>query len=244
MGESLVSVIQWQPGGEGELHISALMSEIPTLPDNAILSPIVDLAALAARGGMTSAGLDPRHAQCRVHHASRSGKTLNWQLQFDGLSPVFVDAIEGALEFTIHAISPLLSATVTAPRSMLPLRGTQNIERVATPFQLIDDRQLFQGGFEIDIKTQGCDEQTLEQLEEQAFGSWFTAGSGGSFCDKGFTPDVVRFYLEDPQVSPNRLTIGLDDSVIPEPSAANSLINTLVWAHHHITPIAVVELYE
>ncbi|MER9300050.1 hypothetical protein NKI38_26660 [Mesorhizobium sp. M0621] len=218
--------------------------ELQRHPPTAILSPIVDLANLAACGGLSGSKNDPQFAEAQILTQNIVAQRVQWVLKVRGVALSILKNVEGALLYFDSAIARVQSASIQAPAAYLSAKD-QLPQRffVPPPFQFVDDRQEFRS-LVVEIAFEQTPRELMDRVEMEAFGIWICAASAGCFCDNYFPPQICKVYLGDHRYSRDSLILGLDEMILPEPVAIDSLINTLTWSHYKITKISSVELYD
>ena len=235
--------IDWQAGTDDhciEVDLVATTAQAlePHSPE-AIASPIVDLVNLAARGGLSGSQRPPQDARARVVSHTVQPPRVQWRLEVEGLTPNLLANVEGALNFFDAEIAALDRVSITAPPTMLAARANPPESHFSPlPFSFVDDREEYQS-LQIEIRfPEAVSAETAERVEVEAFGMWVCAASMGTFCDE------TKVYLGENRYADDYIVLELEELILPEPDAIDSLINTLSWAHHHIQPISSVELYD
>ena len=241
--------VSWQASGDA--HTVSLDAAVAPFADlnalglAAVLSPVLDVAALAARGGLSGPSFDPRAAVVQVLQQRVLGsRNVQWILSVQKVAPRLLHHLLGAMAFFDHSIAPLSSLAVTAPQGFLPaLQSAEQGYWKPLPFQYADQRQHFVGGLTVYIEfTHSLSLEARTRFEDEAFGDWFCAASAGCFCDQQVPPDLAKIYLGDARHSPSGMALTLDEFVQAEPVAIDSLLDVFTRAHHEIAAIQSVEI--
>ena len=237
----------WSTGSdEHTIEVEVLVSSEADLglhTPRAALSPIVDLVNLAACGGLSGSHYDPQDATARVVAHDITGRRVRWVLDVGGVAPTILKNVEGALLYFDRAIARIDVASVLASPTMVDARGYGPQRFFPPPFRFTDDRQNYRS-LDVEIAFEGATKEMIDRVEMEAFGIWVCAASAGCFCDNEFPPQLCKVYLGDNRHGQDAIILGLDEMILPEPMAADSLVNTFTWAHHNIARISSVDFYD
>lgn len=241
--------ITWQISADPHALRVALTSLPSASPvDPVIVAPLVKFAELGAHGGLSGRQYDPALAQVVVQSSVvRSRTQAECQFSLRNISPDAVQMLTGAIAYIDAKIAPLANVLVECPRSMIQANtepGSGYYRPV--PFTVVDERTFQSRGFELQLEfVNPIPEILMEQVEYEAYGYWVSAVNVGCFASPALPAEVcAAIPAGDPIIADRSMILALEEAVVTETDASDSLINVLQWVHAHIAPLSRVELYE
>jgi hypothetical protein len=240
----------WQASASGILSVRASAMQASALSAHApgaLLSPIVDFAALGAHGGLSFGAHDPAAARAKVASTKIVGGEIEWVLEVSGFAPRALKLLEGAIAFFDAKLSPLRSVAIAAPSNLLSSRASdQGGYHLPLPFSFTDERQHEAKGYNVELQFVAPQPEDLFERVEGAFWSWFSAASVGCFSNTTYPPEISHVYLDfdDIKYHPTYAIIPIEEALLAHPDSSESLINVLQWIHRHIVPLAAVDFYD